>query len=110
MHIGPALCAGEGVRASSKPEIGFAPPVFQIMPRGKARLGPVGDFILLIASGSKPALRQSIEIGHQLLVRQLPGTVARAAFEDLQAETAAFIDFHDVGGDVLGRQGDQFLK
>src|SRR5208283_408065 len=62
------------------------------------------------ARGFQFQLPKLKEFGHGFFGGQVFGTVARAALQNFQAEAAAFVNFHHVDGDVLGREGDRFAE
>ncbi len=53
VRVGPALRTIEGVRARAKSEIGFAPPIFEIVSRFETRKTPIGNLIVLVSGGGQ---------------------------------------------------------
>src|SRR5579859_4092627 len=96
--------------ASAEAKIKFAAPVFQIVARGKAGLGPVGNFVVLVAGSGKEFSREVVGVCHLLIAGNGGCAVLRAERDEFPAEAAAFIDFEQIDGNVLGIEGDEFVE
>ena len=90
------------MRARAEADVRLASPVFQIVARTEARQTPVRDFVVLVAGVREPRARRFIRFGHRVVARNRLGAVTAAARERFFAEPAAFVNFQQVDGNVLG--------
>src|SRR2546426_986420 len=80
-RAGPAPAAVEGMRAGPESEIGFAAPIFQIVPRTKARQRPIGDFVVVVAGFAQAFAGEFVRVGHGVVAGNGRGGVACSAGE-----------------------------
>ena len=69
------------MRARPHAEIGLAVPIFQIVPRGKARPREIGDFILLQADRRERVAYVEVFLRRRFLLCGLPPGERRAWLE-----------------------------
>src|ERR1700722_2832631 len=108
--VGPALRTGKGMRPSAEPEVRLPPPILEIVPRRKSRLGPIGDFVLEITGGFQFCLSQFIKLGHLFFRWNLPGAVPRSALQNFQSQPAPLVNFHHINGNVFRPKRDGLAK
>src|SRR6266581_2984632 len=109
VSVGPAQAAVEGMRAGAEAEIRFAAPIFEIVPRTKARQRPIGDFVVVVAGAVQAFAREFVGFRHGIVTGNGRGGIARSAGEQFAAETAAFVDLEEINGNVFGTQAQRFL-
>ena len=105
-HRAEALAAEIRGRRGAEAQILVQVPVFQIVPRGKARLGEIGNFIVLIAVVAQDAAGREVHIRLPVIVRQI-GAVA------VVPQGRSLLDAQGVGREVVGLESqnvfDRFL-
>src|SRR5437588_6686672 len=109
VSIGPAPVAIEGMRPRAESEIGFAAPIFQIVPRTKSRQRPIGDFVVVVAGTAQAFAGEFVRISHGIVGGNGRGGVTGAAGEEFAAEPAAFIDLEEIDRDVFGTQAQRLF-
>src|SRR2546425_6689026 len=110
MDVGPAFNSRERVRPGAKAQIGFAAPVLEIVLGLESRLCPVRDFVMVISLRRKLPAGCIVKLSHFVVSWEGAGAVSCATSKYFPAEPAFFIEFEQVDGNVLRREGEQFVE
>src|SRR5437667_570725 len=110
MDVGPAFSSRERVRPGTKTQIGLTAPVFEIVPGLESRLGPVRNFVMVISRRRELPAGCIVKLSHFVVSWEGADAVSCATSKYFPAEPAVFIDFEHVDGNVLRREGEQFVE
>ena len=110
MDVGPAFSSRERVRSRAESQIWFAAPVLEIVPSLEAGLCPVRDFVMVISRRRKLPASYIVKLCHFVVSWEGADAVSCATSKYFPAEPAAFIEFEQVDGNVLRREGEQFVE
>src|ERR1700743_1105059 len=100
LYVLPPRGAIEGMGIRAEPYIRFTLPVLQIMGRLSTGAGEIGDFIAMYAVGVQHLDGGLVKVCDCIVGGNIACSVAIAAEKDFRTETAVFIDFEHVDGEV----------
>src|SRR5579859_191173 len=91
VRVSPSLRPGKRVRPGPKPQISLPPPILQVMPRSKSRLGPIRYLVMLIARSPQLPASRLIKLRHLVIARHFGGTVPFSPAQNLASQPAPLI-------------------
>src|SRR6202012_479207 len=100
LYVLPPRGAIEGMGIRAEPYIRFTLPVLQIMDRLGTGSGEIRDFIAMDTVGLQHLDGGLVKVCDCIVGGNIACSVALAAEKDFRTETAVFIDFEHVDGDV----------
>src|SRR5712664_4260575 len=65
---------------------------------------------MFVACGIESLARQSIRLGHRVVGRNCGSGIFCAAAEEFAAQSAAFVDFEEINGNVLRRELNKLIE
>ncbi len=93
-----------------KPQVRFAPPVFQVMLRFKSRLRPIGNFVVMISRSLQRFLRHLVKLRHFIFAWHCSRAVLPAALQQFLSQAAPIINLQQIDRNMHRRQPRQFLQ
>src|SRR5437868_13097583 len=97
-----------GVESEAK--IRLARPVLQVVLGLEARAREVGDLVLLNTDEVEPLARERVELGGEVIVRDVVGMIADAAGDQFPAQARVFVNLKHVDAKVRNSGGNRYVK